>query len=71
MQIEEFISNHTLILFGIYVNAGTRSSSAACAEKRHDLYLRAFYKLLYQLVSARELVVLDREQCDPTKRHRS
>ena len=27
--------------------------------------------LLYQLVSARESVVLDREQYDPTKRHRS
>ena len=34
VQIEKIISNRTLILFNIYVNADTRSQSAARVEER-------------------------------------
>ena len=49
--IEKFISNRTLILFNIYVNAGTRSQlatrsqSAARVEERKDTYLPASYRI--------------------------
>ena len=45
VQIEEFISNRTQILFDIYVNAGTRSQSAARVEERKDTYLPASYRI--------------------------
>ena len=45
VQIETFISNRTQILFNIFVNAGTRSQSAAHVEERKDTYLRASYRI--------------------------
>ena len=45
VQIEVFISNRTQILFDIYVNAGTRSQSAARVEERKDTYLPTSYRI--------------------------
>ena len=54
VQIEKIILNRTLILFNIYVNAGTRSQSAACVEERNDTYLLASYRInSYMLASHR------------------
>ena len=45
VQIENIISNRIQILFNIYVNAGTRSQSAARVEERKDTYLPASYRI--------------------------
>ena len=57
----------TFKLLNMIVGARTRSRSEASMEERGPLLVSTRI-LLYQLVSARESVVLDREQCDPTDR---
>ena len=45
VQIKTNISNRKKILFNIYVNARTRSQSAARVEERKDTYLPASYRI--------------------------
>ena len=58
VQIEEVISNRTLILFVIYTNAGTRSCSVACAEETATTRIYSHLIYLTTLLTLPTVVLL-------------